>query len=198
MTTVTLDYSEMTFVAGKLAAKEQEMARSLSRIKAIADALVASDFKTVQASPAFDAAVATIVQNMAKSITAVGGYAGFLRTAAESYRKTDQALADQLGGGGATSTLKLDMSEIAALKSNLKTTQSAFNGVHDVAGALNSDVLGHGGLADAVHDFAHDWEKRRQQILKNVDDLYDAITAVNDGFTEVDTNLNQSLQGEGK
>ena len=195
MTTVTLTYGDMTRVAARLDGKEQAMAAALSRIKAIADAIVASDFKTVEASPAFDELVATVVQDMVKAISAVGGYADFLRSAAESYRKTDEALAQQLGGGGATSTLKLDMAEIGSLTQNLKSTQAAFTEAHNVSSDLTADVLGHGGLAGAVHDFSHDWEKRRQQVITNVDDLYEAIRAVNDGFTEVDANLNQSLQG---
>jgi WXG100 family type VII secretion target len=195
MTTVSLNYAEMTLVAGRLDAKQQQMATALARLKTIADALVASDFKTVQASPAFDTTVAETVQSMGKAIGAVTSFAEVLRGAADAYRETDEQLAQQIGGGGATSTLELDMGEIDALRANLTSTQRAFEGVHGLASALDAGVLGHDGLAGAVHDFAHDWEKHRKEIIKNTDDIGEAVTNIDTNFTQVDTDLNSALKG---
>ncbi|SFC85243.1 hypothetical protein SAMN04487968_112121 [Nocardioides terrae] len=195
MTTVSLDYASMKQVAGVLDAKEQAMSVLLARIKTIVDGLVAADFKTVKASPAFDALVIDIVLDMGKSIAAITNFADFLRGAADAYKQADQSMAEKLGGGGATSTLKVDMGEILSLKSNLKATHSAFDGVGKAADSLDAGVLGHHHLADAVQDFADGWDHRRKQITENVDDIYDAISTIAKTFTDVDTDLNKSLQG---
>jgi uncharacterized protein YukE len=193
MTTVSLDYAEMKRAAGVLSAKEQAIAAKLAHVKGIADALVASDFQTTKAAPAYDVLVGDVVKDLGSAIAAITGFADFLRKAADAYRGADQSLAEKLEGGGATSTLRLDMTELTGLKSNLKATQSAFNGVHEAVAGLDSGVLGHEHLADKVQDFATGWEKRRKQITEDVDNIYDALTAIVDAFTQVDSDLNSAL-----
>lgn len=197
MATLSLDYAQMRLVAGNLDKKQQHMATELHRIKLIADSLVSSDFKTVKAAPQFHTTVADTVQSLAKAITAIGQYAEVLRTAAKAYHEADGKLAEQIDHFGATETLKVDLAEIGDLKANLKTAQSAFNDVHDVSSALGADVLGHDGLAGAVHDFSHDWEKKRKEIIKNADEIYAAVANIDQAFNDIDTDLNANLQGKG-
>lgn len=194
MTSLSLDYAEMKRVAGVLDAKEEAMSLALAKIKTITDAVVASDFKTVKASTAFDTKVTEVVTEMGKAIAAITNFGEFLRSAADAYRDADQSMAEKLGGGGATSTLKVDMGEISDLKSNLKATHTAFKDIGKTTDSLDAGVLGHHHLADAVGSFASGWDRRRKQITENVDDLYDAIATIVQTFTDIDRDLNNSLK----
>lgn len=65
---------------------------------------------------------------------------------------------------------------------------------------LNSDevagAIAHRGLAGAVRSFAHNWDDRRERMLRSIADLAAAATATGDGFDEVDRALGRALLGQ--
>lgn len=55
--------------------------------------------------------------------------------------------------------------------------------------------LGHAGLAAAVHDFAHEWNDRREKMVESITGLAEACTGVDEAFERLDRDLGATLRG---
>jgi len=57
-------------------------------------------------------------------------------------------------------------------------------------------AVGHGDLADHVHDFAHNWDDRRKKMMGNIQKLGESAVAVGEAFDQVEDDLVKALKGE--
>jgi hypothetical protein len=55
------------------------------------------------------------------------------------------------------------------------------------------EILGSGKIKDALHDFEHRWKDKREEIDGNAESLVGMLDASHEQFTDVDTNLANSL-----
>lgn len=59
-----------------------------------------------------------------------------------------------------------------------------------------AEAIGHGGLAGAVHSFAHNWDDRRGKMLEEIGKLAKSASTVGEAFEELDKQFAASLRGE--
>lgn len=194
MSELKADYAEMRRVATNLSTASTSMSRILSDARAVVTDLTGRGFRTDQASPAFETQFDLLRTRLAEAVAALENFGEFLRSAANGYERADRDLADQLGGGGAAGTLRIDLPELDGLKSNLRATSRAFTDAAGVTDRLSESVLGKANVHGAVSDFAGDWEIRRQKVLAKVDELYEAYGAIVTTMTDVDSELTKALR----
>jgi hypothetical protein len=92
--------------------------------------------------------------------------------------------------------LKLDTDFLRELGRDLHTIASEFehaNARSDYVG----DAVGHSGLSDHIHDFAHNWDDRRKKMMGNIEKLGQSAQAVGEAFDQVEDELVKALRGEG-
>jgi hypothetical protein len=68
------------------------------------------------------------------------------------------------------SNLKVDTEDLRDSGAALKLIYSEFKDADDNASKL-ADVVGHGGLSDKIKDFSLRWEKHRNDMLSNIEEL---------------------------
>jgi uncharacterized protein YukE len=91
--------------------------------------------------------------------------------------------------------LRVDLDAVRELGSSLTTVANEFENANANSDHI-ADAVGHGGLAEAVRDFAHKWDDTRAKMTENLRMLADSSTAVADAFTDVDTDLAKGIEGE--
>lgn len=89
--------------------------------------------------------------------------------------------------------ISLDPVELEAMRSNLALTRSAFFAA-DLFAETAAGAVGHPKLAEALHDFAGDWDDRREEIVKGIGFLHDAVQGILTGFGTVDHELARGLE----
>jgi hypothetical protein len=57
-------------------------------------------------------------------------------------------------------------------------------------------AVGHGDLADHIHDFAHNWDDRRKKMMGNIQKLGESAVGVGEAFEQVENDLVKALKGE--
>jgi hypothetical protein len=57
-------------------------------------------------------------------------------------------------------------------------------------------AVGHGDLADHLHDFAHNWDDRRKKVMGNIQKLGESAVGVGEAFEKVENDLVKGLKGE--
>lgn len=89
--------------------------------------------------------------------------------------------------------LKLDLDRLKQLGSDLVAVSAEFGNADDFSDTVAA-ATGHDGLHDAVHDFAHAWNEKRPEMKDGVDTLQKKLTAITDGFTQLDQQLAQAME----
>ncbi|MGL5811275.1 MAG: hypothetical protein ACRCYQ_15145 [Nocardioides sp.] len=92
--------------------------------------------------------------------------------------------------------LKLDTDFLCELGTDLRTVASEFEHANAHSDYV-ADAVGHGGLAERVRDFAHNWDDRRKKMMGNIQQLGESAYAVGDAFDQLEDELVRSLRGEG-
>lgn len=59
-----------------------------------------------------------------------------------------------------------------------------------------ADAIGHGGLADAVRSFAHNWDDRRAKMVEKIGTLAKSAVTVGEAFEELDKQFAAALRGD--
>ncbi|WP_207211887.1 hypothetical protein [Promicromonospora panici] len=90
--------------------------------------------------------------------------------------------------------LSVDLDAVRELGSSLTTVANEFENANTNSDRI-AEAVGHGGLADVVRDFAHKWDDTRAKMTENLRMLADASTQVAEAFTDVDTDLAKSMEG---
>jgi flagellar capping protein FliD len=89
--------------------------------------------------------------------------------------------------------IELDLQRMKKLNNDLKAVSSEFGGADDFSDTV-ATATGHDGLASAVHDFAHAWNKKRPEMKDGVDKLQQKLETVTKGFTDLDNQLAQAME----
>jgi WXG100 family type VII secretion target len=89
MPDVNVTYEEMESVARQLSAAHEEIATTLSQLKATVDELVGSGFVTDIASKSFDEGYTEFNTGVVQTIEGLDVMSQFLTTAAERFREAD-------------------------------------------------------------------------------------------------------------
>jgi hypothetical protein len=90
--------------------------------------------------------------------------------------------------------LRIDVARYAELGSELGRIATEFADAN-----TNSDriaaAVGHGGLADAVRDFAHKWDDKRKAMVGDIQTLGKFATEIGEGFGQTDQGLADAVEG---
>ncbi|MCR2813181.1 hypothetical protein NQ166_11740 [Microbacterium sp. zg.Y1090] len=94
------------------------------------------------------------------------------------------------------STLRIDTETVTDLARNLRRIHGILDRVDRDSDAL-ADALGHDRLAGAVQQFGDGWDRRRAELMDDVDVLRQKAKTVADAFRDVDEQLGDAVEGEG-
>ncbi|MDM7855106.1 hypothetical protein [Cellulomonas alba] len=91
--------------------------------------------------------------------------------------------------------LQLDTAQLQEAGRTLRTVATEF---HDANARSDSvaGAVGHDGLRDAIHDFAHGWDDTRADMVDAIAGLADACQGIGDGFEKIDTDFAAALRGD--
>lgn len=98
MANVNVTYQELESTATRLTAGQGELEDTLTQLKGLVDDLVGAGFQTDQASGAFATAYDEFTTGAKSTISGLEGLSAFLKSAAEQYSATDDALASAIRG----------------------------------------------------------------------------------------------------
>ncbi|HEY0249379.1 MAG TPA: hypothetical protein VGC45_14080 [Gryllotalpicola sp.] len=91
--------------------------------------------------------------------------------------------------------LRIDVALFSDLGAELSRIGSEFSDAN-----TNSDTIaaavGHSGLADTVHDFAHSWDDKRKAMVEDIQKLAKAATEIGDAFGQTDQQLSDAVSGQ--
>ncbi|MGH3721033.1 MAG: hypothetical protein ACRDRI_19740 [Pseudonocardiaceae bacterium] len=87
--------------------------------------------------------------------------------------------------------LKVDVALIRATASGLGLIKDALQGAD--AGNPGAAVLGLGGLAEAMDEFAHNWDIHRRELISAVEAHQKMAVASADAYEHTDTELAKAL-----
>ena len=92
--------------------------------------------------------------------------------------------------------IKIDTSMLADMATNLKSLHDDFAGSSDLADHY-SGSMGSKEVADAMHNFATDWKKKREELTGNLDTLAKAADSASRTWDGVDRDLAKALTDDG-
>ncbi|MCX7523080.1 hypothetical protein OSC27_12440 [Microbacterium sp. STN6] len=88
--------------------------------------------------------------------------------------------------------LKIDTTAVRDLGTELASVGREFTGANAHSDRI-AGAVGHSGLSDAVHDFAHEWDDTREGMVNDIVTLSKAAIAIADGFDQTDGQLAKAL-----
>jgi len=94
-------------------------------------------------------------------------------------------------------TMVIDVDAIQGLGDNLGTVATEFDNANSNSDQIAAAV-GHPGLSSAVHDFAHNWDDKRQKMAKAISSLSQASLGLADAWRQVDQQGADALNGTGQ
>jgi hypothetical protein len=104
-------------------------------------------------------------------------------------------MSDGEGEGGSMADLRVDLDAVRELGASLTTVANEFENANANSDRI-ADAVGHEGLSGVVRDFAHKWDDTRAKMTENLRKLAEASTQVAQAFTDIDTQLGKSLEGD--
>lgn len=94
----------------------------------------------------------------------------------------------------ARSSLNIDGAGLDALLRDLDRVRADFE-TADSSARLTAEACGHARLADAVTSFATNWDDRRAQLARQITELGEALSTIDETFSEIDGELEGTLVG---
>lgn len=91
--------------------------------------------------------------------------------------------------------LVLDTEQLQQLGADLRLVGEEFKHANNRSDDVADDV-GHEGLGDAIREFAHNWDDKREKMLEDISKLSEAAIATGEAFEELETELVATLEGE--
>lgn len=91
--------------------------------------------------------------------------------------------------------LRVDVAMFAELGSELGRIATEFAGANTTSDTI-AEAVGHGGLADAVRDFAHKWDDKRTAMTGDIETLAKFATEIGEGFGQTDQGLADAVSGQ--
>jgi hypothetical protein len=104
-------------------------------------------------------------------------------------------MSDGEGEGGSMADLRVDLDAVRELGASLTTVANEFENANANSDRI-ADAVGHEVLSGVVRDFAHKWDDTRAKMTENLRKLAEASTQVAQAFTDIDTQLGKSLEGD--
>lgn len=98
MANLNVTYSELEGTASKLQTGQTELEEKLSQLKSMVDDLISAGFQTDKASGAFASAYDEFTTGARSTISGLEGLSAFLKSAADQFTSTDDALASSIQG----------------------------------------------------------------------------------------------------
>ena len=92
--------------------------------------------------------------------------------------------------------LVLDTAEIRQCAQSLDLIRAELENAEDIA-RQGEDAVGHRALAEQLHDFAGNWDRKREQTAGAVAELAALCTTLADTFDQLDQELARVQQGDG-
>ncbi len=88
--------------------------------------------------------------------------------------------------------LKVDYEELETSRSTVEKLKSEFDGLpHRVSGY--DDSWGDGGIKDAMHKFATNWDYRRGLLSEDMTEFGEKVTSCLETFTQADEALAEKM-----
>jgi hypothetical protein len=91
--------------------------------------------------------------------------------------------------------IEVDPAELSGLSSSLAQFASAGEGARTSLGGVTTAHTGHGGLTDAVHHFADDWEYSLKKIGENAAAMADKLGKSAEGYRTTDQAIADAATG---
>lgn len=89
---------------------------------------------------------------------------------------------------------KADLTVIQSMADGLAKVHTAFKEIAKLNEQYDQDI-GHDNLADAIGDFADNWDKSREKLMGDVDRLAQIAKAAAEAYDEIDKQLADALRG---
>lgn len=89
--------------------------------------------------------------------------------------------------------LNIDLARLDRLRNDLGAIVKEFQSDDEFSDTV-AQATGQARLAGKVRDFAHAWNRKREDMRKNVQGLVTTLGVVTDNFTKVDTDLAKALR----
>ena len=93
--------------------------------------------------------------------------------------------------------LTIDYDELDRARREIDNAASTFRRADRVSNDI-AGLVGHGGLAGKVNEFADSWDITRDKLQESLEFIADSLQAVVDTFTELDNEQAKALQTGGK
>ena len=91
------------------------------------------------------------------------------------------------------SDLNINLQLLHQLRDDLDAVVAEFTNADDFSDDV-ATATGHDRLGSHVSDFAHKWNDKRKEMTEAVQGLQNTISAITDGFTQVDDALAKALE----
>lgn len=98
MSDMDVTYEDMEEAGNRLIDEREQIDQKLSQLQSYIDNLVQTGFVTSRASRAFDDSYREFTQGARKVIEGLEGMGTYLKTAADTYRQTDEGLEGAIRG----------------------------------------------------------------------------------------------------
>lgn len=92
--------------------------------------------------------------------------------------------------------LVLDTDQLRQLGADLRLVAEEFTHANNRSDDVADDV-GHDDLADAIREFAHNWDDKREKMVADIGTLAEAAIATGEVFEQLETDLVASLEDAG-
>lgn len=191
--TLKVDHTQIYAAAVDLEAQRIIIDLRLTELETVMTQVAGDGLVAEHLSPAVILQAVAMKLNLLKAIDALEQYESFLHSASDAYRDVDSELAQQLGGGGGTVNLDVDVAGLEDLKTHLSSALTALNQGRNACNNLPQSVLGHHDVVSAMDDFDHDWRKRRGKLIESVDSLVSGYSGIVESFEETDSRLHSNL-----
>lgn len=93
--------------------------------------------------------------------------------------------------------LDIDYNELDRARREIDRAASTFRRADRVSSDI-AGLVGHGGLAGKVNEFADSWDITRDKLQESLEFIADSLQAVVDTFTELDMEQAKALKTGGK
>ena len=91
--------------------------------------------------------------------------------------------------------LVLDTDQLKQLGTDLRLVGEEFKHANNRSDDV-ADACGDDDLADAIREFAHNWDDKREKMLADIGKLAEAAIATGEAFEQLETDLVASLEGD--
>lgn len=94
------------------------------------------------------------------------------------------------------SDLVIDGERLDTMVANLKLVREEFQNANSTSSDV-AEAVGHRRLGDRVRDFAHNWDRRRQDLVEQLETVELQLNNIREQFANTDAEMKSGLDGNG-